>query len=458
MRDLPPVRRGIAFPATFAARTAPCVTRTISRASHPAATGTRLAQIHDTGDSIVPRHVPPHLLTRPTIRFGADRLASEPALAGPYHRVGLVTNDAAHLAEHPAQRSRAALRGAGVPIVQLFGPEHGLAATAADGASVADSMDPLTGLPIVSLYGAQRRPSAEQLADLDAVLFDLPDVGARFYTYIWTLFEVGEACAEAGVPLVVLDRPNPLGGRIDGAEGPMLEMAFASFVGGDVIPIRHALTAGELALLWRRERWGGADVQVVPCDGWRRDMLWSATGLSWIPTSPSMPSAASALLYPGTCLFEATNLSVGRGTDAPFQRVGAPWLDATAVLNHLSRQTPRGVRLEKERFTPDVGPYAREACHGIRIVITDDRAVRPVALGLLLLAAIIATHRLRFAWARYPTAANPRGDGHFERLVGRSGVRARLDAAPESVNGAAVEEWTRVDGWVDRVKSVLLYD
>lgn len=238
----------------------------------------------------------------------------------------------------------------------------------------------------------------------------------------------------------------------------MLDLAFASFVGGDVIPIRHALTAGELALIWRHERWGGADVRVVACEGWRRDMLWPDTGLPWVPTSPSMTSAASALLYPGTCLFEATNLSVGRGTDAPFQRVGAPWLDAAAVLGHLSRQTPRGVRFKKERFTPDLGPYGGEACDGLRVVITDERLVRPVALGLLLLAAVIATHRLRFAWARYPTAANPRGDGHFERLVGRGGIRARLDAAPETVDGAVVAEWTRAEGWADRIGATLLYE
>jgi uncharacterized protein YbbC (DUF1343 family) len=391
------------------------------------------------------------------IRFGADRLAADPALAGALGRVGLVTNDAARLAAGPARRTRELLLQAGVPIVRLFGPEHGLGANAADGAAVSDSTDPLTGLPVVSLYGERMRPTAAHIDGLDAVLFDIPDVGTRFYTYVWTLFELGAACADSGVPLIVLDRPNPLGGVFETAEGPMLDLTYASFIGGDTIPIRHALTVGELARLWQLDRWAGADVRVVACEGWRRDMLWPDTGLEWIPTSPAMPSFASALLYPGTCLFEATNLSVARGTDAPFQQVGAPWLDAARVLEQLSRQTPRGVRFERKLFTPTVGPYAGESCEGVRVVMTDARLVRPVALGLFLLAAVITTHRLRFAWARYPTAANPQGHGHFERLVGRSGIRSRLDAAPEKVDGPMVEAWTRADGWTERVHDVLLY-
>jgi len=391
------------------------------------------------------------------IRFGADRLAADPSLAGTARRVGLVTNDAARLAADPAARARLALHRAGVPIVRLFGPEHGLGANAADGAPVDDSTDALTGLPVVSLYGERMRPAAADLAGLDAVLFDVPDVGARFYTYAWTLLEVGTACAEHGVPLVVLDRPNPLGGSMAAVEGPLLDPAYRSFIGGDTIPVRHSLTLGELALLWRGERWGGADVRVVACDGWERRMLWPDTGLDWVPTSPAMPGVESVLLYPGTCLFEATNLSVGRGSDSPFRIVGAPWLDAARVLDHLSRRTPRGARFERQEFTPQAGPYAGESCEGVAIVVTDAAVTRPVATGLLLLASVIATHRLRFSWARYPTAANPRGDGHFERLIGRSGIRSRLDAAPDLVDGPLVESWTRAEGWEERVKDALLY-
>ena len=393
-----------------------------------------------------------------SITFGADRLIRNPALLHSGARFGLVTNDSARLAADPDVRTRRALLDAGLPIVRLFGPEHGIGAIAADGAAVADATDRLTGLPVVSLYGERMHPSRESIADLDAVLFDIPDIGARFYTYVWTLFEVLGACAQHGVPLVVLDRPNPLGGVLAQAEGPTLDLAYTSFIGADAIPVRHSLTVGELARLWRAERYPGVRLTVVECERWRREQLWPDTGLPFVPTSPSMPSFASALLYPGICLFEATNVSVGRGTDLPFQRIGAPWLDAGAVLAWLSRATPRGVRFEADDFFPAIGVYAGEPVRGIRIEIADARVVRPVALGLLLLAAVITTHRLRIAWARYPTAANPSGDGHFERLIGKAGVRTRLDASPETVDGAQVDDWTRADGWAERVRDALLYE
>jgi uncharacterized protein YbbC (DUF1343 family) len=186
-------------------------------------------------------------------------------------------------------------------------------------------------------------------------------------------------------------------------------------------------------------------------------MTWPDTSLPFVPTSPAMPTAAAVLCYPGICLFEATNLSVARGTEAPFQQVGAPWLDAAAALRHLSRQSPRGAHFTTVVFTPTIGPYAGEPCHGIRIDVTDPAAYRPVATGLLLLAAIIATHRLRFAWARYPTAANPSGDEHFERLTGRRDIRARLDAAPETVDGEVVGAWISPGDWAREVAPALLY-
>ena len=192
------------------------------------------------------------------MRFGLDRLCAEPSLAAGAKRVGLVTNDAARLASDPTRRSRDALRevlrDAGIALVRLFGPEHGLSGAAADGTPVPDEIDPLTGIPVVSLYGARMRPTPESLRDLDVVLVDMPDVGARFYTYTWTLYHVMAACAEASVPLIVLDRPNPLGGDLTAAEGPVLDMAYRSFIGEDTIPIRHQLTLGELARLWQRER------------------------------------------------------------------------------------------------------------------------------------------------------------------------------------------------------------
>jgi uncharacterized protein YbbC (DUF1343 family) len=391
-------------------------------------------------------------------RFGADRLAGDPSLLAGLRRVGLVTNDAARLATDVDVRSRVAMRSAGVPIVRLFSPEHGLDASAADGSAVSDGTDALTGLPVVSLYGERLRPDAESLRDLDAVLFDVPDVGARFYTYTWTLFHMMAACAELGVQLVVLDRPNPLGGDLTLAEGPVLDLACRSFVGDDAIPIRHQLTLGEMAQYWKREHFGGIDLRVVMCEGWSRAMRWPGTTLPWVPTSPAMPSYESAQLYPGLCLFEATNLSVARGTDAPFQQVGAPWLDVPAVLTDLARRIPKGVEFSEVTFTPGASPYIGEPCKGIRVRVTNDGALRPVALGLLLLAAIATTHRLRFQWARYPTAANPSGNGHFERLIGRNDIRRRYDASPADINADTVRAWTDAGDWAERVGPALLYE
>lgn len=391
------------------------------------------------------------------IHFGADRLTADPSLLGEAQRVGLVTNDAARLAGDSTAHTRAALIDAGVPIVRLFGPEHGLTAAAADGAAVSDGIDALTRLPVLSLYGDRLCPNPESLNDLDAMLFDVPDVGARFYTYTWTLFHVMAACAEGGVPVTVLDRPNPLGGELAHAEGPVLDVACRSFVGEDAIPLRHQLTLGEMARVWRRERFTDLDLRVITCHGWARTMRWSDTALPWVPTSPAMPSFDSAALYPGLCLFEATNLSVGRGTDAPFQQVGAPWLDVPAVLADLARRIPKGAEFSEASFVPGSGPYIAEPCRGVRVRVTDASAMRPVALGLLLMAAIVSTHRLRFQWARYPTAANPGGEGHFERLIGRRDIRRHFDASPSDIDETMVRDWTSVEDWGERVEGSLCY-
>lgn len=393
----------------------------------------------------------------PPVSFGVDRLIADVSLLGGAARVGLVTNDAARLASDAGRPARAALIAAGVPVVRLFGPEHGLSAVADDGAAVADGTDPLTRLPVVSLYGERMRPDAASLGDLDAVLFDIPDVGVRFYTYTWTIYHLLAACAHSGTRVVVLDRPNPLGGDLQGAAGPVLDIACRSFLGEDAIPVRHQLTLGELARLWQREQVPKVRLDVIACAGWTRTMRWPDTLLPWVPTSPAMPSFESAQLYAGTCLFEATNLSVGRGTDAPFQQIGAPWLDVDAVLADLARRVPKGVEFSEVVFVPAIGPYAGEECRGIRITVTWAGALRPVALGLLLMAAVVSTHRLRFQWARYPTAANPSGEGHFERLIGRRDIRRVFDKAPQDIDAEQVRAWTEIGDWVERVEPILIY-
>jgi uncharacterized protein YbbC (DUF1343 family) len=392
-----------------------------------------------------------------TVLPGADRVAADPRLLGPARRIGFLTNDAARLRDG-ATPTRVALLEAGVRLVRLFGPEHGLGANAPDGAPVADARDPVTGLPVVSLYGAQLAPPPDTLADLDLLLVDMPDVGARFYTYAWTLTHAMDACAAAGVPVAVLDRPNPVGGLLEWVEGPLLDPACASFIGRHTIPVRHSLTLGELALLWARERAPGADVRVVECAGWARSMLWPATGLPFVPTSPAIGSFEAALLYPGLVLFEATNLSVGRGTPRSFRAIGAPWLDVPVLMNRVAQCAQSGVTLHEGTFTPATGPHAGTGCAALEIEVAQPALVRPVALGLALLGAVAGVHREQFAWSDYPTVANPTGGGHLERLLGVTGVREVIESDPAQLDDACIAGLTSAPGWPARWRAVARAD
>lgn len=389
------------------------------------------------------------------VRFGIDQWLVTPRRDA--RRFGLVTNDAARTARDVALRSRVALQQAGFRLVRLFAPEHGLGAMAADGTAIADGFDAVTGLPVVSLYGERMKPSRASFADLDAVLFDVPDIGARFYTYIWTLWHVLKACAEFGVPLLVLDRPNPLSGDLRAAEGPLLDTEkCSSFLSLANIPIRHSLTVGELAGLWNKEERLGADLQVIRCTGWQRGQHWPETHLPFVPTSPAIPGYESALLYPGLCLMEATNVSIGRGTDSPFQIVGAPWVNAVELAAELTSLRLPGVVVAPADFVPEQNPCLGRHCQGVRLSVSDSRSFRPVRTGLHLLASLIRTHRPEFRWASYPTAANPTGIHHFERLIGQAGIRELLERNPSDL-ARRLEQVTSVDDWFERVESTLLY-
>ena len=383
------------------------------------------------------------------------------ALCG--RRVGLVTNNVATTfavgsASAPLTPTRLALSRAGVDLAVLFAPEHGLGASAADGEAVGETVDALTGLPVISLYGQRVRPTAEMLDGLDLLLFDIPDIGARFYTYIWTLSHVMEACAEVGLPLWVLDRPNPLGGDLAAAEGPMLDEATVStFVGRWSMPIRHSLTAGELALLWNSSRQLDVDLTVVPARDWQRRQQWPDTGLPFLPLSPNMPNFEAALLYPGTCLFEGTNLSEGRGTGNPFQQCGAPWLDPITVAEAFNRLGLPGVLARAVEFNPTAGKYAGQTCNGIMLHVSDRTALRPVRTGLHLLHCITARHPDDFVGLPYPTAANAPGHGHFDRLVGRLDIRPRF-RVPDRMEDALIGQWTECGPWQEQVQPFLLYE
>ena len=279
-----------------------------------------------------------------------------------------------------------------VALEVLLSPEHGLGADAEG--SVADARDAVTGLPIYSLYGETRRPTTRMLERVDTVVVDLQDAGARFYTYAATLAYAMEAAAERGVRVVVLDRPNPIGGAA--VEGPLLDADQTGFTGYLPMPVRHGMTLGELARLFNAEREIGVELDIVPLRGWRRDLWFDETGLTWVNPSPNLRSVTQAALYPGIGAIEGANLSVGRGTDTPFERLGAPWVDGAALAERLNARRVPGVRAYPVTFTPAAGPYAGELCRGIHLIVTDRDALRPVRLGVEIAAALHRRHAGRF--------------------------------------------------------------
>lgn len=369
---------------------------------------------------------------------------------------GLVTNDAARTGE--GHHSRAALLRAGWQIECLFSPEHGLSAAAADGQAQPHGRDPLTSLPVYSLYGPQFAPTLGALKNADGILFDLPDAGVRFYTYIWTLSYVMEACLAIGKPLVVLDRPNPLSGQLALAEGPMLDEAnLSSFIGRWRLPIRHSLSMGELARFWRAKRKMAAlDLTVIPCRDWDRRQYLVDIDRPFYPPSPALNRPETLLTYPALCFMEGVNVSEGRGTPLSFQWFGAPWLDGEGFTNTLNTVGFPGVLFEGCRFKPVSGRYAGEDCRGVRLRVTDRDLYRPVRTGIGILALLKLHYPEAVQWAAYPTHANPPGAFHLDLLLGDGGIRRRLETAPEEVLNL-LPELTAVADWEDQVGPSLLY-
>jgi uncharacterized protein YbbC (DUF1343 family)/CubicO group peptidase (beta-lactamase class C family) len=298
-------------------------------------------------------------------------------------RLGLVTNHTGRNREG-RQTIDVLSKAPNVKLVALFSPEHGIRGLLDD--KVSDSKDEATGLPIYSLYGETRRPKAEQLKELDALVYDIQDVGARFYTYISTLGYILEEAAKVKLPVFVLDRPNPIGG-ID-VEGPIADNDKLSFISYHTIPTRHGLTIGELAQLFNRQRKIGADVRVIKMEGWRRAMWFDETNLTWINPSPNMRSLTEATLYPGVGLLETTNVSVGRGTDTPFEVVGAPWIQGDKLAEHLNQRSIPGVRFVPVRFTPNASVFKNEQCGGVNIIVTDRGSFRPLLAGVEMALAL----------------------------------------------------------------------
>jgi len=298
-------------------------------------------------------------------------------------RIGLVTNHTGR--DRDGRQTIDVLSKApGVKLVALFAPEHGIRGVADE--NVSDSKDDATGLPIYSLYGETRRPKPEQLKNLDALVYDIQDVGTRFYTYISTLGYLLEEAAKAKLPVFVLDRPNPIGG-LD-VDGPIADSDKLSFTSYHTIPTRHGLTIGELGELFNKQRNIGADLRVIKMEGWRRSMWFDETNLAWINPSPNMRSLTEATLYPGVGLLEVTNVSVGRGTDTPFEIVGAPWIEGDKFAEYLNQRGVPGVRFVPLRFTPNASVFKDQQCGGVNIIVTDRAAFRPLLAGIEMALAL----------------------------------------------------------------------
>ncbi len=362
---------------------------------------------------------------------GLDVLASRLSSLLRGRTVGLlshqasVTRDLTH-----ARQAIGAIRG--VKLLRLFAPEHGLSGAAQDLVSVGAERDALTGLPVVSLYGKRLAPEPRALAGLGALVVDLQDVGARYYTFVWTMALTMRAAARVGLPVVVLDRPNPLGG--EKLEGNMPDPRFASFVGLHPLPTRHGMTIGELAGYLNDTHGLGCDLTVVPMLGWQRAMLWEDTGLPWVAPSPNMPTPDTARVYPGGCLVEGTNLSEGRGTTRPFEWVGAPFLDGARLERALTRRGLPGARFRAIGFEPAFHKWKGERCGGVQIHVTDPDRFKPVATYLALIAEARRQSLRRFRWRQPPYEFERRklpidllgGGPSMRRSIERGAPLARL--------------------------------
>ena len=350
------------------------------------------------------------------LQLGVEKFCNNLAKYVGRKRLGLITNPSG--VDQRLRTTSDLLQAAG-QLVALFAPEHGVGAHIQAGEPVAFHRDAQTGLPVYSLYGSTKKPTPEMLDGVDVLIFDLQDVGCRFYTYVQTLLYALEAAAELAREIIVLDRPNPLGGVF--VEGGLLEAQFRSFVGSP-IPIRYGLTIGELARYFNSALGIGARLAVVPLEGWDPERFGDELFLPWVPPSPNIPKVDTAVVYPGTCLLEGTNLSEGRGTALPFEVVGAPFLDGRRLAVRLNELELPGVAFRPTSFVPAASKYAGELCQGVQIHVTDRRAFRPVRTGRLLVEAAAQLHP-EFTFLK------PAGDGpcFFDLLAGTDQVRLAVE-------------------------------
>ncbi len=384
------------------------------------------------------------------IHFGVDQIiANNPSWKT--RSIGFLTNDAARTCDQIP--SRIALIKAGFNITKLFSPEHGIDTKGADGAKMQDGKDPLTSLPIVSLYGEKYAPDEKDLEGLDILLFDIPDAGTRFYTYLWSMTYFLEAAAKYDKKIILLDRPNPLSGNLAMIEGPSLEESVASFIGRFNIPIKHQCSLGELALYFNTTKHWNAALEVIACTGLKRTDMFSEWNTPWVATSPAIQNYNACLLYPGLCFFEATNVSIGRGTTYSFEWFGASWFNMDAIVAVCKNMFNEDLEMEILSLS---FKSEKEWLPGIHCKVKDPENYDAVLNGLLLLKIIKDLHPNHFKWTPYPTNANPSGKNHLSLLLGITDAEILFDLPLQNWL-QKIQILLRVEYWKKEIEPYLLY-
>jgi len=359
------------------------------------------------------------------VKLGIDCLLESDILKK--KRIGLLTNSSG--VNGDLRINVDLMRNVGFNIVKLFGPEHGISGAAPDGVSVGNAVDSKYGIPIYSLFGDVIRPTEEMLSGIDAFVYDIQDVGLRFYTYLYSLAYSMEECAKRGIEVVVLDRPDPLSCKV---EGPTIKKRLDSIVGGYGLALRYGMTVGEVAKYFDKIFDIGADLTVVPMENYKKYMYYDETGHLWSTPSPNIPSLEHAILYSGFCIFEGTNLSMGRGTVHPFKYIGAPWIDSAPLYRELRKLDHPGVAFRERSFIPGAFKLQDQSCNGLEFYVTDRNAIKPLELALDIIAILMKLWPEEFDWnAHYHGTSipvNKMWDGryHFDLIIGEEQYREKL--------------------------------
>lgn len=377
------------------------------------------------------------------VDYGIDVLLSTPEKFANL-RIGLVCNQASLTSDD--SHSRLALQAAGFNLTKLFAPEHGFDSIGEDGKFIDHEIDSLTNLPIISLYSEKLAPTEIDLENLDLVLIDLPDIGARFYTYLWTMTYVMESCEKYGKPVVILDRPNPIANRLDMVEGPMLNLECSSFIGRFPIPITHHCTFAELAQYFKARYFPNLKLEVIPMHNWDRI---ANTGYNFQPTSPAIQQRQTAYVYPGSCLFEGLNINEGRGSDYPFEQFGAPWIDYERLAKLVKSELPDAF-IEKVDYAPTFGLYQGEQCFGLKIIPKVLNTFQPVAYFIKVIQLLDALFPGKLAERDYLTNANTDGSKHMDKLVG-------LPSALQQILDNKIDTTFAAREWIATMAPFLIY-